>query len=89
MNIIEAAKSGRDMRRVVIFCGFPSHKITKPADSDSFSREDIMADDWEVEEETVTITRGQLAAAIVAYGESDVRRTLLIGFVAKKLGFKE
>lgn len=86
-----------------------------------FDREDILAEDWEVEEvaalipptrkqladamkgladygetdlwgreeETVTITRGQLAAAIVAYGESDIRRTLLIGFVAKKLGFKE
>lgn len=62
--------------------------------------DDICADDWEVQEPTVTITRAQLADAILAYvaAESDARSFFVsvggpcpdpVQFIADRLGLSE
>ncbi len=54
MNLIEAIKSGRRFKRKV----WPHY----PAEN-TFCQNDIIADDWEVESQPVTITREQFDAA--------------------------
>lgn len=59
MNIIEAVKTGKKFRRRIwingVFCYLDSY--------DGLRAEDVLADDWEVEETQVTITEAQLSDA--------------------------
>jgi hypothetical protein len=54
MNIIDAIKSGKRFKRKV-WLHYPAEK--------TFCATDIVADDWEVESQPVTITREQFDAA--------------------------
>ena len=56
MNIIEAIKSGRKFKRSG--CGF--YLVTS---SYRFSTEDLLAEDWEIEEEKIEISRELLRRA--------------------------
>lgn len=60
MNLIEAIKSGKPFRR-------PGRDWTPRL----FSPADVLADDWEIQEPTVTITRAQLNQAVLATWEDD------------------
>ena len=53
MNIIEAVKSGKKFRRP----GLPFKEYK------NFAREDILADDWEIEEKKVEVTRSDFTKA--------------------------
>jgi hypothetical protein len=63
MNIIEAIKSGKRFKRkqwdnlaaIFDYCFYEDYKC--------FLKEDLLADDWEVEELSVTITRDKLTEA--------------------------
>lgn len=68
MNIIEAIKSGRRFRRKYeknwyspISDNYPMINIS------AISRENFLADDWEIEGKTVTITREQFDKAVVKW----------------------
>lgn len=100
MNIIDALKTERPLRRA----GDEHWWNPTPANLVFLTRSAILAEDWEVEEvtaprkagekeeETVTISRGQLADTIfVAFYGPNKENTWSdrIRFIAKKLGFKE
>lgn len=57
MNLIEAIKSGKRFRR-----GDESAWTFQMEDY-HLSHEDILADDWEIEEPTISVTRSQVTAA--------------------------
>ena len=60
MNIIEAAKTGLPMRRK----NWPLGGWCLPDDDDfEIDYSDALADDWEVEEKEVTVTRSQFLEA--------------------------
>ncbi len=64
MNIIEAIKSGKRIRRK----GWPNKNCWAQRDGYRMYRimeEDLLADDWEVEEKQVTITESDFKAALV------------------------
>lgn len=94
MTIIEAVKSGkRFSRRGWRFFdpSMPSWQYVE------FTPEDILAEDWEVLEEKITVTKAQLEKAWTHVSVSwsgniylDVKDVLLHGFnsLAKELGFK-
>jgi len=85
MNIIEAIKSGRKYRRIGEKNWYESAGVTI---NYLFPLKSILADDWEVEQTYVTITREQFDQAWdenIPIGESygETMRYLL----AKALGF--
>lgn len=83
MNIIEAIKSGKNFKRK----NKPHFLLNKRGSSGPFSLEDILAEDWEVEEETVKVTKSQVVEAIqkgVPQGP-----LLVVETVLKELGFEE
>ena len=64
MNIIEAIKSGKRFRRTAwISRTSPSYWTTSRIQPLTFTAEDILADDWEVEEVAVTITASRFDSA--------------------------
>lgn len=87
MNIIEAVKSGKRMRRKA-WCG-SMYKFVE--DWTLLVSTDVLADDWEVEEKKVTITHEQLFKAYwntlhtVGYLDNH-RRIDHINAMAKELG---
>ena len=72
MNIIEAIKSGKPYRRKN-----DSQRFI-PGDEYDFAYSEVLADDWEVEEKSVTITREQLEEAWL--------KSLSLKELAKELG---
>ncbi len=56
MTLIEAIKSGRPFRREE---DGAEYGWNYPSQAYSYSTDDILADDWEIKEPTVTITRTQ------------------------------
>lgn len=58
MNLIQALKSGKRFRRQFRLKWFTDEL------SFNFSKIDLLAEDWEVEEEKVTITRTQLIESL-------------------------
>jgi hypothetical protein len=60
MNIIEAVKSGKRFRRT----SWEGNVWFKTSDIVPWSKSDILADDWEVEEKQVTITESQFEEAL-------------------------
>lgn len=104
MTIQEAIKSGKRVRRTSkLFCdpgqfgeirgeGFEEAVVWQYGeDSDSFmhlSPNDILADDWEVEEEKVEITRDLLKKAFKkAEGQTFYQAGQFESLIAKSLGF--
>lgn len=90
MNIIEAIKSGKKFRRpgTSWMMILDANDMIRLADDNGFkylnslSGTSICADDWEIEEEKIVITRSQLEAAIKKdYSTYDA--------FAKELGFKD
>lgn len=83
MTIIEAIKSGKRFRRG---CG----EFSKWAANGEFQyilrKEDILATDWEVEEEKIEVTKEQLREAwdSFMFPQPD-----MFAAFARKLGFKE
>lgn len=72
MNIQQAMKSGKKFRRKGWGSGFSSLEFAY-----SLTKADILADDWEVEEVTVSITRQQFWDAIVTVqAERESERTI-------------
>lgn len=76
MNIIEAIKSGKPFKRHA-WSYFRSYSNSERI----FSMEDVLADDWEVEEPGVLLTRMQIYVACIRAGllsaDSDEVRTEL------------
>lgn len=108
MNIIDAIKSGRPFRRKswvtfwVVNCGTvnddPFQGIAfwdEKGQRVAVTRNDLLADDWEIQEKTVTITRAQLFAAMEqvhwSFVQHFVRKTYMPAVwceqdLARKLG---
>lgn len=64
MNIIDAIKSGKRYKRKAYREWYsPASPASIGYSSPQYSEKDILADDWEVEEKTVTITAEQLYQA--------------------------
>ena len=64
MNIIDAIKSGKRFRRQGNTSWYSRMAAEyQTINISAISREDFLADDWEVESEPVTITREQFDAA--------------------------
>lgn len=60
MNIIEAIKSGKRFARRNEECFFPYNADRISANErKNFSIDDVLADDWEVEEKKITITKSE------------------------------
>lgn len=82
MNLIEAIKSGKPFRRE----GFTSYYDPKTYDR-YYSHDEVIADDWQVKSEPVTITRQQLEAAWrEVIGWSEPNGALIFDGIAKQLG---
>ncbi len=81
MNIIEALKSKKRFRRAtdVIYSDISSHHIEH--DYIRLSITDLLAEDWEIEEEKVSISARQLKDALTKFESLDR--------ICKELGFKE
>jgi spore coat polysaccharide biosynthesis predicted glycosyltransferase SpsG len=82
VNIIEAIKSGKKFKRVKDTCWFEHHEAQDLLKNIDYRA--LVADDWEVEEEKVTVTKRQLEAAwkkVIVF-DSPIVRDLL----AKELG---
>lgn len=86
MNIIEAIRSGKRFKR-------KDWQVYYENQQTWFSREDIVAFDWEVEDVPVTFTKEQFCEAWEkAVGKNDGRDVMYNGFtslrylVAKELG---
>ena len=92
MNIIEAVKSGRRFRRK----GWdPDHQNWHSYMADIMvDNTDVIADDWEVEELSITLTRTQIERAYLeAIKETQTEDTYRLGEVVermlRKLGYDE
>lgn len=86
MNIIDAVKSGKRFRRPGWFKWCQSYTTlldTYPA----LNGEDILADDWQIEEESVTVTRSQVEDTLDLFLGSSPQGCR--GGFLKALGFKE
>lgn len=80
MNIIDAIKSGKPFRRP----GVPTINVSNALISHNFYKQDLLADNWEIEEEKITITKKELDSAcnqVLDYYDFEL--------LAKYLGFKE
>ena len=91
MNIIDAIKSGRRFKRKEDTSWYSSMSDNYPIiNISAISRENFLADDWEVESPSVTITREQFNAAWdSAIDSSQVKETncvMLHHYLTKELG---
>jgi len=84
VNIIEALKSGKRARRK---SWEPHYGWFMPHFRFDITREDILADDWEIEEKKVTITYGQLEKAL--YSVNPQCGPITREAIAKELGLIE
>lgn len=57
MNIIEAIKSGKKIKR-------SSYAMFDYPHNFNFKTDDILSDDWEIQEKTITITESQFDEAV-------------------------
>lgn len=103
MNIIEAIKSGKNIRRKVDAC-FRSPKVWEVKVHAGiityhFDKEDLLADDWEVEEEKIPITLSDVADAYAmglrhaetfrSISRRDGREEMEYTALLRRLGFVE
>ena len=87
MNIIEAIKSGKRFKRKSEIAWMSGDQLY------NYVKADIIADDWEVEERKVTITRDQLYAALTkaelmqqSLDRFPVGVSSIYEYIAKELG---
>jgi hypothetical protein len=86
MYIVEAVKTGKRFRRK------GSSDWNEPYSDNcarDFDKHDILADDWEIEEETVEVTRSQLRKGIGHCIRSQYPWILEYEELFKELGFKK
>ncbi len=77
MNIIEAIKSGKRFKRI----GRALFGSVQPY----YSLEEILASDWELEEEKAEVTKNQIFEVLSLYAEEKIG----IREALRHLGFKE
>jgi hypothetical protein len=82
MNLIEAVKSGKPLKRK----GWTGYLKSDEIATQMIYKSDILADDWEIEEKKVTITRDQLFVAYKNANASSPTYTGLAEGLAKELG---
>ena len=88
MNIIEAIKSGKPFKRSL----WTRDYVRPPFVNLNLPAEDLLADDWEVEEASVQVTNTTFVAAFnEAVAELDIAHApfmhlALVNTIAKKLG---
>lgn len=90
MDLISAIRSGKPFKR-------KNHETWKPyAGQVVFSKQDVLATDWEIQEEKIERTAEQIRKAVrsALYDASCARRNSRPSlpeeeFVIKELGFKE
>ncbi len=76
MNLVEAIKSGRPWKRKGAAWSWREPIVRVPGYNQvSFELSDLLADDWEIEEPTVTITRAQFWEAVRASKPVEMRFT--------------
>lgn len=94
MNLIDAIKSGKPYRRqgesdwVLKWDGCFSEWLRYENCRATFTAGDILADNWEIQEPTVTITRAQLEKAITQWIH-EVDGLNISDGIASRLGFPE
>ena len=77
MNIIEAVKSGLPYKRKSHSCWFDK--------TNHWRGDDILADDWEVQEQTVTITKRELREAYCKADSASIGLGSLYSALEKEL----
>ncbi len=94
MNLIEAVKSGLPFRRC------DREWMTPKSWSKAFIREDVLADDWEIQEPAIPITRTQFWQAAKQalidvgadrsrlLGVADAMSDKSLGYLARHLGLE-
>lgn len=87
MNFLEAYKSGKRFRRHGDWDWCDTRLVAGALD---IPVKDVLAEDWEIEEETVTITRSQLMQAIgwTNYSKGYIGNKGFTELLAEHLGFK-
>ncbi len=99
MSIIDAIKSGKKFRRqgdphwMQIYEGRPRIIAPEGPQYVDFSVDSVMADDWEVLEPTVTITRTQFWIAVNGASSSQLGQEMRLDYpvferLARKLGLE-
>lgn len=94
MNIIEAIKSGKRIRRTAwIPSTSPEYWTTSLSQAFTFTKEDLLADDWELEEASAQITSSgyfrayEEALREVCITDTDYRQlNHVVNVMAEKLG---
>ncbi len=84
MNLIDAVKSGKPFRRIA----WQDYWLASDSWSKSFLKQDILADDWEIQEIEVKITRTQLTAAWSSALADGIDLSNMKKLLFDKLGFK-
>lgn len=80
MNIIEAIKSGRPFRRILWTKIGGEKTWIKNSSATLFETDDVLANDWEVMEPTVTITKSQFWDAYSDVIKNDPALTHIKGY---------
>lgn len=88
MNIIDAIKSGKAFKRTI----WTRDYVRPPFMNLNLPAEDLLADDWEIEEPTVTTTASQVdsacrsAAASTQLGVGPIEFDIFVDALKKELG---
>lgn len=83
MNLIEAVRSGKPFKRPRM-----PHFYDERLASATLTKEDILADDWETQEEKIEITREQLINAMMQARHNSYHIDTIASDTADILGFK-
>lgn len=94
MNLIEAIKSKKGFRSTTFRSGDPRPYIgpfNLNTDGDALFSLNKVLDDYELEEETVTITKEQLNSAVIETSKKPTEYLfqIMLYALAKQLGYKE
>lgn len=89
MNIIEAVKTGKAFRRPS-YSSVYSYLFSEPGMKYDFSMRDILANDWEIESQSITITENQFDTAIRRWLDQNKGKgtPCFFGDFKAELGFK-
>jgi hypothetical protein len=93
MTLAEAIQSGKRFRRP----GNPNwhmkydklNRFPPPGNTAHWHYDDILADDWEIEEKSVTVTRRQLWNAMGSYHRCDGGLDMAFKLLCDQLGLDE
>jgi len=87
MNILEAFNSGKQVRR-------KGRSFFHPSDRTLINAESVVADDWEIEEQKIELTKAKVFDAIIkavdaADNSHQEFSTTIADILTKELGFKD